>query len=80
MSQRTRTVQFIEGRILDVLGRTKKGKEPTSLALCAMAMKYEIRSIEEQHNYDLALYNLLKSGEVIQTPDEKGFVILKLAA
>lgn len=80
MSQRTRTVQYIEGRILNVLARTTKGKEPTSLALCAMAMKYELRSLEEQHNYDLALYNLLRKKVIVQTQDEKGFRVLKLAA
>jgi hypothetical protein len=80
MSQRTRTVSWIEGRILDVLGKVKQGKYPIPLALSAMSMKYEIRNLEEQHNYDMALFNLLKKGVIIQIQDEKGFEVLKLAA
>jgi len=45
-----------------------------------MALKFEMRSIEEQHNYDQALYNLLRKKVIVQTHDEKGFVVLKLAA
>jgi len=80
MSQRTRTISWIEGRILEVLGKAKQGKYPIPLALSAMSMKYEIRSLEEQHNYDQALYGLLKKGVIVQTKDEKGFTVLKLAA
>jgi len=76
---RTRTVDWIEGRILEVLGKVKSNNFPISLALSAMAMKYEIRSIQEQHNFDTALMNLLRSGFVVQDKDEKGFQVYKLA-
>jgi len=80
MSQRTRTVSWIEGRILEVLGKVKQGKYPTPLALSAMSMKFEIRSHDEQVNYDLALLNLLKKGLIKEDRDEKGFEVLRLAA
>jgi hypothetical protein len=79
MSQRTRTVQWCEGRILEILGRVKHDKYPTPLALSAMSMN-EIRNHDEQANYDLALLNLLKSGLIKEDYDEKGFKILKLVA
>lgn len=80
MSIRTRSIGWIEGRIIEVLGKTKPGKEPTTLALSSMALNFEMRSIEEQHNYDEALMNLLRRGLVIQDRDEKCFKIFKLAA
>jgi len=76
---RTRTVRWIEGRILEVLGKVKKNNFPIPLALSAMAMNYEIRSIEEQGNYDLALLNVIRRGLVIEDRDEKGFQVYKLA-
>lgn len=80
MSKRARSVGWCEGRILDVLGKSSPSKYPTCLALSAMAMNYEVRSIEEQHNYDYALYNLLKQGLVIKTQDKEGFSVVRLAA
>jgi hypothetical protein len=77
---RTRTVSWIEGRILEVLGKVKGNNYPIPLALSAMAMGYEIRSLEEQGNYDLALLNVLRGGLVIECRDEKGFQVYKLAA
>lgn len=80
MSQRTRTISWIEGRILSVLSKSNPKNLPTSLALSAMALKFELRSIDEQHNYDQALYNLLRKKVIVQTHDEKGFQVLKLVA
>jgi len=80
MSQRTRTVQWCEGRILEVLSKAKSTNLPTSLALCSMAMKFEIRNLTEQQNFDIALYSLIRKGVVVQDHDEKGFEVLRLAA
>lgn len=80
MSKRARSVQWCEGRILDVLGKSIPGKFPTYLALSAMALNFEVRSIEEQHNFDYALLNLLREGLVVQEKDEEGFGVVKLAA
>ncbi len=80
MSQRIRTIDWIEGRILVVLGKVKQGKEPSLLALSAMSLKFEMRSHEEQDNFDHALFNLVRDGEVIQFKDERGFASYKLAA
>jgi len=80
MSQRTRSVQWCENRILSVLSKTPEGKEPILLALSAMSMKYEIRNLEEQHNFDLGFFNLLRRKLIVQVKDEQGFEVLKLAA
>lgn len=80
MSQRIRATEWIEGRILGILSKVKQGKEPSLLALSAMSLKFEMRSHEEQHNFDLALYNLIHSGLVTQFKDENGFSVYKLAA
>lgn len=60
MSQRTRSVQWCEGRIIEVLSKSKPNNLPCPLALSAMAMKFEIKDLQEQHNYDMAFFNLLK--------------------
>ena len=57
---RTRTVSWIEGRILEVLGKVKRNNYPTSLALSAMAMNFEVRNLLEQENFDAALFYLCK--------------------
>jgi hypothetical protein len=80
MSKRTRSVEWVEGRIVEILAKSKPTNLPTSLALCSMVMKFEVRSIEEQHNFDMALYNLIKRGMIVQAQDERGFQILKLVA
>lgn len=79
MSKRTRSTSWIEGRIIEVLGKTKPGKNPCSLALSSMALNFEVRNIDEQHNYDFALMNLLRNRLVIEDRDEKCFKIYKLA-
>lgn len=80
MSRRARSVSWCEGRILEVLGKSAPGKYPTYLALSAMTMNFEVRSIEEQHNFDYALYNLIRQGLVVKTQDQKGSNVVKLVA
>ncbi len=80
MSRRTRSVSWMEGRIVEVLSMVRQGKYPTSIALSGMSLNYEMRNLEEQHNFDLALYNLIHSGLVTQFNDEHGFISYKLAA
>lgn len=79
MSQRIRSVSWIEGRILEVLSKAKPNNLSSPLALSAMVMKFEIRNLEEQHNYDLALYNLLQKKLIVQARDERGFQVIKAA-
>jgi hypothetical protein len=50
MSKRTRTVNWCEGKIIEVLSR--KRVITTSLALSALVLK-NVRSIDEQHNLDI---------------------------
>jgi hypothetical protein len=80
MSRRTRSVEWIEGRIMAVLSNVRQGKYPTSLVLSAMSLKFEMRSHIEQDNFDYALFNLIRAGSIIPFQDENGFKCFKLAA
>ena len=75
MSRRTRTISWMEGRILAEL--SKRQAITTYLALSALVLK-NVRSIEEQHNMDIALTILLTKKEIIK--DDDGFTIFKLVA
>lgn len=65
---------------MSVLSHVKQEKEPSILALLGITMRFEVRSIEEQDNFDHALFNLIRAGSVIQFKDENGFTSYKLAA
>ena len=76
MSQRTRSIQWCEHQIIKALA-----KQPitTYLALSSVVLQ-NVRTIEEQHNLDIALTNLLSHKEIIQTKDPDGFTTYRLAA
>ena len=76
MSHRTRSIQWCENQIIKTLA-TKQ--ITTYLALSAVVLQ-NVRTIEEQHHLDIALTNLLFHREIIQTKDQDGFTIYKLAA
>lgn len=80
MSQRTRSISWMEGRIVEVLSKVKQDKYPSSVALSAMSLKFEMRNPQEQDNFDYALFNLVRDGSVIPFQDENGFKCFKLAA
>jgi DNA-dependent RNA polymerase auxiliary subunit epsilon len=77
MSRRTRTIQWCEGKIVEVL--SKKHLITTDLALSALVLK-NVRSINEQHNYDIALSYLLSRKTVKQEKDSDGFTVFRLVA
>ena len=77
MSIRTRSIQWIENRIIKALAN--RHTITTYLALSSVVLQ-NVRSITEQHNLDIALTNLLSHKEIIQTKDQDGFIIFKLAA
>ena len=54
---RTRTVSWCEGKILNLL--SKKQEITTYLALSALTLDFEVRDLEEQHNLDIAISNLI---------------------
>ena len=77
MSCRTRSIQWCENKIIRELSR----RQPitTYLALSSVVLQ-NVQSIQEQHNLDIALTNLLCHKEIIQERDEDGFTTYKLAA
>ena len=77
MSRRTRTIQWMEGKIVEIL--SKRCVITTNLALSALVLR-NVRSIEEQHNYDIALSYLLSRKTVKQEKDSDGFTVFKLVA
>ncbi len=77
MAKRTRTIQWCEGKVVEVL--SKKRVITTYLALSALVLK-NVRSIDEQHNLDIALAHLLSKKEILQEKDEDGFTVYKITA
>ena len=77
MAERTRTINWIESRILKEL--SIRPDITTSLALSAIVLENVI-NLEEDHNLDIAVQNL-KSRKMIQVQKDKdGFTIYQLAA
>jgi DNA-dependent RNA polymerase auxiliary subunit epsilon len=66
----------MENKIIETL--SKKRVITTYLALSACVLK-NVRSIEEQHNLDIALVHLLSRKEITQEKDSDGFTVFKLA-
>ena len=77
MAERTRTIKWIESKILKEL--SWRPAITTSLALSAIVLE-NVRNLEEDHNLDIAVQNL-KSRKLIQVQKDKdGFTIYQLAA
>ena len=77
MSLKDRTTQWCESKILSVLSKHKK-------VITEMALSWNVlqgvRSINEQHNLDIAIANLLSNRQIIREKDCNNFTIYKLAA
>ena len=77
MSQRTRTIQWCEGKIVEVL--SKRCQIHTYLALSSCVLE-NVRNIKEQHNLDIAVAHLLSKRQIIKGKDQDGFNVYKLVA
>jgi len=77
MSMRTRTVSWCEGNIVKVL--SEKCQITTYMALSSCVL-VNVRSIEEQHNLDIAVAHLLSKKQITQVKDQEGFTVYRLAA
>lgn len=76
MSQRTRTIGWCQGKILEVLCR--KNSILSYLALSACVLR-DVRSLEEQHNLDIALAHLISQKKILKQV-ENGDTGYKLVA
>ena len=77
MAKRTRTIKWIETRILKELSR--RSFITTSLALSAIVLR-NVRSIQEGHNLDIAVQNLKSRKLILVEKDQDGFTTYQLAA
>ena len=77
MSKRSRSINWCEGKVVEIL--SKKCQITTYLALSANVLK-NVRSIDEQHNLDIALINLISHKQITKEKDQDGFTVYKLAA
>jgi len=68
MSKRTRTIQWLEGRILETLAKIQE------------IQTHDLRSAEEQHNFDIALQLLICKKEITKEKDDEGITVYKLVA
>ena len=79
MSKRTRTIQWFEGKIMEVI--SKRAEVSTYLGLSALSVGEGIRNHDEQYHFDVALQKLISTKKQIkQQKDQDGFTIYKLAA
>ena len=69
MSIRIRTVKWCENSIIKEL--VKRHTITTYLSLSACVLQ-DVESIEEQHNLDIALTNLIYHKEIIKEQDHDG--------
>ncbi len=77
MAERTRTIKWCEGKIIEIL--SKRCQIITYLALSSCVLQ-NVRSIEEQHHLDIAVAHLLSRRQIIQEKDSDGFTVYRLAA
>ena len=74
MSRRTKTINWLEGRIIREL--SKRQEIPSSLS----SVIRDSTSIFEQHNFDIAIINLLSKRQIIKSRNNDGMTIYKLVA
>ena len=74
---RTRTVNWMEAKILQVLNC--KSVITTYLALSSLVLR-DVRSFDEQHNLDIAIQNLLSKKVINRSKDKDGFTTFTIAA
>ena len=77
MAKRTRSIKWIETRILKEL--SKKTTITTSLALSAIVLE-DVRNFEEGHNLDIAIHNLKSRKLISIQKDKDGFTTYQLSA
>ena len=75
MSKRTRTIEWIEGKIISVLSQRQ---EIPYLSLSTIIFR-SVRNIEEEHNMDIALINLLSKRQISKFKSD-GIITYKLVA
>ena len=64
MSKRTRTISWIEGKIISELSKRQGNSSYLALSSCVLK---NVRNIDEQHNLDIALNNLISRKDIIQS-------------
>ncbi len=74
---RDRSVQWCQNKIISVL--TRQRQISSYLALSAKILR-EVRSIDEQHNLDIAVVNLLSRKIINKVKGEDGFTSFTMAA
>ena len=71
MSHKTRTISWMEGKIVEILSKQGISYLPLSSIV--------FRNIDEEHNLDIALINLLSKRQIIKNNND-GITIYKLSA
>ncbi len=74
---RDRTISWMENQILKEL--SKQSKITTYLAMSYLTLD-GVRSLQEQHNLDIALVNLLSRKVVKKSEDDDGHTVYQIAA
>ncbi len=73
---RIRTVQWCESKIIGALSR---GPITTELAMSAIVLR-NVETLDEQHNLDIAIENLIVQKQIVRDKDKDGFTVYKMVA
>jgi len=73
---RIRSISWCESRIINALSR---GPITTELAMSAVILR-NVETLDEQHNLDIALANLISQKQIIREKDSDGFTVYKIAS
>jgi hypothetical protein len=73
---RIKSIKWCEDKIASILS-----KQPitTELAMSAVVLK-NVQSLDEQHNLDIALANLISQKLIVRDKDIDGFTVFKMAS
>ena len=77
MSRRTRSIGWMEGKVVEIL--SKRCQIQTYLALSECVLE-NVRNLEEQHTLDIAVAHLISDRQITQKKDQDGFTVYKLVA
>lgn len=73
-----RTISWMENQILKEL--SKQENITTYMAMSYLVLYEGVRSLQEQHNLDIALVNLINRRVVKKSKDDDGHTVYSMAA
>ena len=76
MSRRTKSVNWLEGKIIEELSK----RQVASYLSLSSKITRNNTSVDEQHNLDIAFINLIAKKQIFKRIDDSGMTVLKAVA